>query len=47
MNVFDDEMGPLADQEEAQRLILLVEAGVTIQEYWAYIAMMRRGEAAN
>jgi hypothetical protein len=36
MNVFDDERGPNLDHREAERIAVLVEAGVTLEEFQAY-----------
>jgi hypothetical protein len=33
MNVFDEEMGPLCDQQEAQKYSMLAEAGLTLEEF--------------
>ena len=36
MNVFDDERGPLASDQEAARIAVLVASGVTLEELQAY-----------
>ncbi len=36
MNVFDEERGPVADQDEAERIAVLAGAGVTLEEFQAY-----------
>ena len=41
-----DEDAEIAGQEEAQRMLLLIEAGVTAPEYWAYMELTSR-EAVN
>lgn len=38
MNVFDEERGPLCPEDKAQRLSLLAQAGLTLEELraWEY-----------
>jgi len=45
MNVFDEERGPLLPEEEAQKLLLLAEAGLTLEELRAW--ERAKGEAIN
>ena len=40
MNVFDEEMGPLLSQEEAERLLFLIAADVVLDEYAAYMGWL-------
>ena len=39
MNVFDEEMGPLLPQEEAEMLIMLLESRLTLEEYRAWVKL--------
>ncbi len=41
MNVFDDEMGPLEDQETAAWLVMMAEAGCTPAEAIAGVGRLR------
>jgi hypothetical protein len=40
MNVFDDEMGPLTDQETARYLVMMAEAGCTPAEALAGLPVL-------
>lgn len=37
MSVWDDEMGPLCPQDEAERAAALASAGLTLEEYRAWL----------
>lgn len=41
MNVFDDEMGPLEDQETASWFVIMAEAGCTVAEAIAGVRRLR------
>jgi hypothetical protein len=47
MNVFDCEMGPLVEQGEAQRILCLLGAGLTIEEYRAWELLTWRNGQVN
>jgi hypothetical protein len=36
MNAFDEEMGPILETREAERIAVLAVAGVTLPEFQAY-----------
>ena len=42
MNAFDEEMGPLTDQQEAERLAMLAAAGLTLEELRALEGLHRK-----
>lgn len=43
MNVFDEEMGELISDQEFKRLLLLMLAGLTLEECQAYGEMLKKG----
>ena len=47
MNVFDEEMGPIDPNAPAlqEQLRMILDSGVTLQEFRAYRQLMERGQA--